>query len=157
MAGNILQSLLYLTGGGLTGMAALPGTVPSTLYAYVPKRMGRVFGGVARTVSETAIESQGLQPGVEGKVWATRMAPEDFNSTAIGGSWGADWITKFPFLKFFKKNFQDGYVIKIKNTSTFSASGTYWKALLGQYESSAPIPAADIEVVPTSQAAGSGT
>lgn len=39
MAGNIAQGLLYFTGGALTGMSAIPGRVPRTLYAYVPKEM----------------------------------------------------------------------------------------------------------------------
>ena len=107
----------------------------------------RVIGGRPRVVSEASIRSEGLQLGGEGNVWATSMAPEDFAVARVGGEWGADLIGNFPFLQSFTKNYAEGFVVKIKDTSSFVVSTTYWKALLGQYESSTPIPPSDIEIL----------
>jgi hypothetical protein len=76
------------------------------------------------------------------------MKPANFSQWLIGGLKGRDEVTG----EWMSKDFANGWVAIIRNTSKFKPSNTYWKAFTGQYESEGTIPPTDFEIVPFSGA-----
>jgi len=129
--GNVLQAALRAGTSGIVGQ----------LSPKIPKRLYHYFS----SEDLNCIQTTGLRVGTAGKVWASDMPPEEFNSIRLGGPKGIKVLDDFPFLKIFTKRLN--YVAEIDPAGFEPAALTY-KQMLGQFESGQPIPPTRIKVRP---------
>ena len=128
--GNIKQGFFRAVTSALP-MEAIPAT-PKKLYVYFSSDKLQ------------SIKTEGLRLGTSNKVWASTMSPDEFSAFRLGGNTGINFIRNFPFFSTFAKKFD--CVAEISDVSDFQTAALTYKQLLGQFESSCPIPPGKLKI-----------